>query len=214
MRLNPAAFNAFLSGNIAQSMLWRSNTICPCVSAFSNAANPRCPHCAGKGRVWADPVPAKAGMTRQQIDVNFSQQVSWEMGDATLTVDESSPMYDAGQFDRITLLNSTDRFSVVLTRGAPTERLFMKVEKIDSVFWYTGEQGQGTVVVGSIPTVSDDGVLTWPDDAMPLGKDYAITGTRFAEYFLYLDLPSDRAEHFGARLPKLMRARRFELFGR
>ena len=214
MRLNPGAFSAFLSGNIGQLMLWRSNTICPCVNSFSNSANPKCPKCAGKGRIWAAPVEARAGMTRQQIDVNLSQQVNWEMGDATLTVDESSPMYDAGQFDRITLLNSTDRFSLVLVRGQPAERLFMKVDKIDDVFWYTGQDGQGTRVQGGIPVVADDGTLTWASGAPPVGKEYAITGTRFAEYFLYLNLPSDRAEHFGARLPKLMRARRFELFGR
>lgn len=214
MRLNPAAFNAFLSGNIGQSLLWRPNTMCPCFSRASNSPSPKCPRCGGKGRLWAAAVPAKAGVTRQQIDAKLSQQVNWEMGDAMLTVDESTPLYEAGQYDRITLLNSTDRFSTVLTRGAPSERLFALVEKLERVYWYTGVNGAGDLVEGGLPVVEEDGALTWGAGAPPAGKEYSITGTRWPEYFIYLQLPSDRGEHFGARLPKRMLARRFDAFGR
>lgn len=214
MRLNPLAFNALLSGNLAQDVIWRPNTICPCVNPASGAANKRCPRCSGKGRLWAAGIAAKIGITRQNINEKRTQQVNWEVGDAMLTVDESSPMYDAGQFDRVTMLNSTDRFSVVLTRGDPTERLYMLIEAIEKVYWYTGDGGFGDEVQGGIPAVADDGSLTWASGAPPAGKQYSITGTRFAEYFIYLDFPSDRAEHGGARLPKRMIAKRFEVFGR
>lgn len=214
MRLNPAAFNAFLSGNIGQDVLWRPNTVCPCVNPSSQSPVKTCPRCGGKGRLWSAPVSAKVGVQRQAINEKKAQQLNWEVGDAMLTVDESSAMYDAGQYDRVTMLNSIDRFSLVLTRGAPTERLYMRVVSIDSVYWYTGQGGTGDVVTGGIPDVADDGSLTWGAGAPPAGKQYSITGTRYAEYFIYLDFPSDRNQHAGARLPKRMICKRFDVFGR
>lgn len=214
MRLNPHAFNAFLSGNVAQDVLWRSNTACPCVNPSSGQPNRRCPRCGGKGRLWASPVPAKVGVQRQAINEKRTQQLNWEVGDAMLTVDESSPMYVAGQFDRLTMLNSTDRFSKVLTRGDPTERLYMKVVAFERVYWYSGEGGAGDLVEGGLPTIDDDGVLTWAAGGPPAGKQYSITGERYSEYFIYLDMPGDRNQHGGARLPKRMVAKRFDVFGR
>lgn len=214
MRLNPAAFNAFLSGNVAQDVLWRPNTVCPCVNPTSQSPVKTCPRCAGKGRLWSAAVAAKAGVQRQAINEKRSQQLNWEVGDAMLTVDESSAMYEAGQFDRVTMLNSTDRFSVVLTRGAPTERLYMRVVSIDRVYWYTGANGTGDTVEGGTPGVADDGTLEWDSGAPPTGKQYSITGMRYAEYFIYLDYPGDRNQHGGARLPKRMICKRFDVFGR
>ncbi len=214
MRLNPAAFNAFLSGNIGQDVLWRSSAICPCVNPQSQSANPRCPRCSGKGRLWSAPVAAKVGVQRQSINEKRSQQLNWELGDAMLTVDESSAMYDARQFDRVTLLNSHAGFSVALTRGDPTERLYFQAATVDRVFWYTGAGGTGTLVEGGVPTVAADGTLTWSAGAPPAGVQYSITGTRMSEYFIYLDLPSDRGEHFGARLPRRIVAKSFDVFGR
>lgn len=214
MRLNPLAFNALLSGNLAQDVLWRPNTICPCVSPASQAPAKNCPKCHGKGRLWSTEIACKVGVQRQAINEKRSQQLNWEVGDAMLTVDESSPMYDAAQFDRITMLNSTDQFSVVLTRGQPTERLYRKVLLINRVYWYTGQNGAGDIVEGGIPVVLTDGSLAWSDNAPPAGKQYSITGISYSEYFIYLDMPGDRNQHGGARLPKRMVAKRFDVFGR
>lgn len=213
-RLQPAAFNAFLGDNIGQDFQWRRASICPCTNPLSGAATPQCPKCAGKGRLWAAPVDAKAGMTQQRINKVFAQMGLYEAGDATLTIHESSAMYDAGHFDRITMLNSTDRFDLVLTRGDPTERLFFKVQSLERVFWYTGKNGEGEVREGALPTVADDGTLEFGAGGPPAGKQYSISGTRYAEYYVWDGMPSDRNEHFGARLPKRVIARRFDLFGR
>ena len=215
MRLQPAAFNAFLGGNIGQRLLWRRASICPCINPLSGAANPKCPKCSGKGRIWGEPVEATAGVTQQKIDKTWAMLGRYETGDATLTVPESSPLYEAGEFDRVTLLNSTDRFDMVLQHGAPVERLFFKVVKLDRVFWYTGpNDGTGTLVEGALPAVDDSGVITWGDGAPPVGKQYSLSGVKYDEYFLINGMPSDRGEHFGARLPKKMIARAFDLFSR
>jgi hypothetical protein len=214
MRLNPLAFNGLLSGNLAQDVLWRPNTICPCVNPQSQAPAKNCPRCSGKGRLWSSAVPCKVGVQRQAINEKKAQQLNWEMGDAMLTVDESTPMYEAGQYDRVTMLNSTDRFSLVLTRGAPTERIYRRVERFERVYWYTGPNGTGDLVDGSLPAIGDDGALTWGAGGPPAGRQYSITGTGFAEYFIYLDMPGDRNQHAGARLPKRMICKRFDVFGR
>lgn len=121
-------------------------------------------------------------------------------------------MYEMGEFDRVTMLNSTDYFSLILTRGDPQEKIHEPVEKVTRVFWLAGS----TLVEGSaFPTVNADGSLTWPSSgAPPAGTPYTITGTRFSDYFCWGPFPSDRNEHSGARLPKRVVLRRFDLFGR
>ncbi len=216
MRLSPAAFNAFLSGDggIGQDFLWRPSTICPCITPHSGAASTKCPRCSGKGRVWGKAIPARAGMTNQKVDKTWAMSGQYQLGDATLTIPQSSAMYGIGQFDRVTTLNSTDPFSIALTHGAPTERLFFKVENINRVYWYTGPDGTGDLTEGVVPQVSDGGLLSWPNGAPPAGKVYSISGTRYTEYYVYQSLASDRQEHYGAKLPKKLIARLFDVFGR
>lgn len=215
MRLNPAAFNAFLTGNIGQDAMWRPSTACPCVNPMSGAPNRKCPRCHGKGRLWGDAVACRTGVQSQSITEKKIATLNWEVGDAMLTVPEDSPLYNAGYGDRVTMLNSTDRFSLVLARGDVTERLYMRVVSVHRVYWYSDRDGLGDLVEGVPPTVGEDGSIIWgPEGAPPAGKQYSITGERFAEYFVYLDLPSDRNQHGGARLPKKMHCKRFDVFGR
>jgi len=154
------------------------------------------------------------GVASTKDAAKYAQQFNMDTGDILLVVDESCPAYDAGLFDRVTMLNSTDRFSLVLTRGSPQERIFNEVESIDRVFWYTGEDGAGDIVEGGHPVIAADGRLSWGAGAPPTGKSYSITGRKFEEYFSYLDFPIQRGQHSGARLPRRMPVRRFDVFGR
>lgn len=213
MRLNPAAFNAWLA-NIGQQFLWRKSFRCPCVNPHSGAPKPGCPVCFGKGSIWNPAVPAVAGMAGQKIQQRWQQMGQWQDGDAVVTIPENSPMYEAGKYDRMLMLNSTDYFSFVLTRGDAQERVHEPVEKVTRLFWLN-QQGNAIVEGTVFPTVNADGTLTWPvSGGPPLGTQYTITGTRFSEYFVWDQYPSDRNEHSGARLPKRVVLRRFDLFGR
>jgi hypothetical protein len=212
MRLNPKAFDAWLGGNIGQSFLWRKAYRCPCVNLNSGAATPGCPQCGGKSWLWtATATPGSAGMSGQQIQMRWAQMGLWEDGDAVVTIHESSPLYEMGQFDRVTMLNSTDYFSLPLVHGGSEEKLFEPIEKITRVFWLDVNKN---IVEGGIPMVNSDGTLTWSSGAPPSGTTYSITGTRYSQYFCWGRYPSDRNEHFGARLPKRVVLRRFDLFGR
>lgn len=214
MRLNPAAFDAFLADGadaIGQDFQWRKATICPCSgNPSSGAANFKCQLCFGKGWLWAAPVLAKAGMSQQENIKRWAQAGRYETGDATLTIPQSSPMYAAGEFDRITMMNSSEHFSLALVRGEG-DRLYRSVISIERVFWLVNDT---QIVEGGIPSVSETGQLTWQSGAPPLGTKYSISGEARDEYYIFTNLVSDRGEHFGARLPKKVIIRKFDIFGR
>ena len=209
MEFNAEWFNDHLA-SMGQDFLWRKASMCPCVNPHSGAAKPGCLLCSGKGRSWANPVQVKAGMASERVLRQWAQFGRFEAGDAVLSVPENSLLYDAGQFDRITVLNATDPFSLVLAHGQ-NDRINFPVQSISRVYLIGLNN---TVVEGGIPVITSDGQLSWTIDAPPVGVQYSISGTRYSEYFVWDELPGDRKHHYGARLPRKLVARRFDLFGR
>lgn len=213
MRFNPAAFDRHLN-NIGQKVQWRRSYACACVNPASGAADPKHALCAGKGRIWDKPVDTVAGIARQETLAEWMKAGLWESGDMVLSIPQASPLWDAGQFDRVTMLNATDTFSQPMVRGAPTEKFLFKPLTINRVFWLA--QGTRELVEGGIPVMDANGVPSWPGGVgePPPGASYSITGTRYDEYFIFQGLPSDRNQHQGMRLPKRVIARKWDLFGR
>lgn len=212
MQLNPASFDAFLLG-IGQQLEWRRSYACACVSPVSGQPDPKHQLCAGKGRIWHPAVSTVVGVASQKIMAEWMQSGMYETGDMVLSIPQTSPVYDAGQFDRIVLKNSTDVFSMPMTRGAPNERLLFPVKNIRRVFWL--HPTTRLEFEGGIPDVSDNGVLTWRNGGEPPdGVVYSLTGEKYDEYFIFQNFLSDRGMHQGARLPKRVVARKWDLFGR
>lgn len=211
MRFNSAAFDTHLA-NIGQSLLWRRSYGCACVNPSSGAPDPRHALCAGKGRIWDAPIPVVAGVASQTTTSEWAQSGQWESGDMVLSIPQASPLWDAGQFDRVTMMNSDDVFSQPFTRGAPTEKLLFTANTITRVFWL--HPTTRLIVEGGIPTIGTDGVPVWTSGAPPLGTIYSMTGTSRSEYFIWGRYPSDRNEHSGVRLPKRVIMRVWDLFGR
>jgi hypothetical protein len=209
MRLSPERFNALL-GNLGQTFHWRKSNACPCVDPRSGAARVSCKRCGGKGRVWSDPVVSTAGVTGRDSMRQFQQFGILDAGDVMLVIPEDQPLYDVGEFDRVMMLNRTEPFSMNVVRNL-NEALRFSVVAIDRVYWLDADENE---VDGDLPTVNDDGSLTWVGEVPPTGKTYSITGRRHPEYFCYLALPLDRPHHFGARLPRRVVLRRFDLYGR
>ena len=135
-----------------------------------------------------------------------------ELGDLSLTVPSDSACYGMGKFDRITLLNSTDVFSRVLTRGANDRLSDIPVQAVTRVFWRNA--AKTGLIDGGIPTVAANGALTWASGEPDAGVQYSITGIKFDEYYVYTSMPSDRNEHQGATLPKKVALRKYDLFGK
>ena len=210
MRLSPGAFNRHIA-HMGQDVAWRKAYACPCRNPNSLASDPRCPNCSGKGYIWNAAEPGVVGITGTKTQRDWAQFGLFESGDTVITIPENSPVYEMGQFDRLTLLNATEQFSIPLSRGGPTERLIGKVQKVTRVFWLNQQK---QIVEGGIPVVEASGALTWADGAPPAGTQFTISGTRFLEYYCFGAFPSNRNMHQGARLPKLVVLRRYDLLGR
>lgn len=214
MRFNAAKFDSFLS-DIGQRVQWRQSFACACVNPTSGAPDPKHALCQGKGRIWADPVETVTGVASQKVQMEWQASGLYEAGDMVLSIPQSSPLWDAGQYDRILLLNSTDVFSQPFMHGAPTERLLFKPAKLTRCFWLH-PQNRNQIVEGGIPTVDAQGNLSWPGGVgePPPNTSYSLTGEKYDEYFVFMQLVSDRGEHQGMRLPKRVTARKWDLFGR
>lgn len=210
MQLNPLAFNRHLA-HMGQQVEWRRAFVCPCKSAHSGASDPKCPHCGGKGHMWNQAMPGVAGVTGSKTQKEWAQSGNYMSGDTVVSIPENSPLYDMGHADRVTMLNATDQFSLSLVRGAPTERLNGKINQVDRVFWL---DAQKAIVEASAPVVRENGTLEWGAGAPPEGVQYTISGSRYIEYFCWGAFPSNRNMHQGARLPKRVVLRLFDLWGR
>lgn len=212
MRFNAGRFDRFLN-NIGQQFMWRRAYACSCVQPHSGAPDAKCPVCVGKGQIWVAPTACSAAAAGQKTQVEWAKMGLYQSGDIVMTVPQNSPLWDAGQFDRVTMLNATDKFSQPLKRGAPTEKLMFTVTKVDRVFWIS--PATKTIVEGGIPLVDEAGRLSWPDGREPPpNMSYSITGQRLSEYFVFQDMPRNRNMHDGMRLPKLVVLRRWDLMGR
>lgn len=209
MRLSPARFNQFLTGDVVQHFAWRQRSACPCVTPSSGQAKFNCPLCLGKGHLWADEVAGHAGMTNQTPQKAQAIFGSWETGDCVLTIPSNSPLYAARQFDRFRAIDSTNPFSEVLVPGR-VARLLGKIVSIDRVFWVNTAGDE--IVEGGIPSVDVDGNLSWTADAPPAGVSYTVEGIRYDEFFCFKPLAVDRNSGVSG-LPRKLAARVFSLLG-
>ena len=213
MKLNPGHFNRFLA-SIGQQVSWRQSFACPCRSATSGAPDVKCPHCAGKGQQWLAPVQTVCGVSGQKTQEKWANSGRWTDGDVVVTVPGDSPMWEMAQFDRMVMLNASERFSQSLVRGAPTERLLHVVDAVDRVFWLAPVTR--AMVEGGPPVVDANGRLSWPGGLgePPPGTTYSITGKKLPEYWCFDSLAGTRNEHSGRRLPTNVVLRRWDLWGR
>jgi len=159
--------------------------------------------------LWTSAVEGVAGVPSQKVQREFAKLGQWESGDMLLTVGSDSPLYAIGERDRVTMLDGDDPFSINLRYGY-NDKLPWQVKTITRVIWISGVD----LVEGGIPTQQTDGTLLFTTGAPPAGSAYSVTGTKYSEYFVFQDFPSDRNHHFGATLPKRVQLRRFDLFGR
>jgi len=213
MRFNPGAFDSFLTG-IGQRVTWRRAYSCACMNQESGAPDPKHALCNGKGRLWDPAVETVTGVASQQTTMQWMQSGQYETGDMVMSIPQASPMWNAGQFDRIVMLNSNDIFSLALKHGAPSERILFTVQTVMRCFWL--DPITRLVVEGGLPVIDANGNLSWPGGVgePPPGMTYSLTGQKYDEYFVWGKYPSDRNEHQGMRLPKRLIARKWDIYNR
>lgn len=212
MQFNREAFNRHVE-NMGQSILWEASFVCSCVNPTSGAADPKCKLCSKRGRIWNPRKETVCGICKQETQAEWADSGLWESGDLVVTIPEKSPMWDSGQFDRVTMLNATDRFSQPMVRGGNPERLLFVPQRIERVFWKATDQ---SLVEGGLPQIDATGVPSWPGGVgePPPGTTYSLTGWKYSEYFVFGNFPANRNMHKGMRLPKRVVLRRWDLYGR
>lgn len=211
MRLSAHRFNVSARGP-SQSVAWRRSYLCPCRNPSSGAARQNCPWCDGRGVIWEAPQRAWSLLAGMRVAREWAAFGMFESGDVVLSIPSDSPLWGAGANDRVLMLDSTEPFDAVMTRTG-TEKLAGVLVSVDRVFWL----GAGNQMVeGDAPLQGEGGSLSWAPGAVapPDRAQYTIAGRRNPEYFLFQDLPQDRAHFHGAALPRRVAIRRFDLFGR
>jgi hypothetical protein len=234
--LSETRFNAMLN-SMGQVVSWRRAHECPCRDARSGAADFKCPICKGKGVYWELPSPpyfskpyfgseyfgpsyfgcsSKCGagtgiaaIAGQKVQNEWAKLGEYEAGDQVMTLPSDSPLYDIGQNDRLIMTQSSVPFSQVFLHDG-SDRIDFRVVSILAVYWRDGS----SLVNGGIPEVKIDGSLSWTEREPPNGVRYTITGRRRPEFFIFREMPQDRAHYGGQRLPRRVVARRMDLFGR
>ncbi len=202
-------FNAMIN-EMGQTVAWRRAYDCPCRDTHSGAAKQNCPSCHGSGITWGTAVNGIVGVSGQKVQQQWAKLGMYETGDQVLTLPSDSPVYWAGNFDRMTMSDSSVPFSRTLEHEA-IDNLSIGINLIDRVFWL---DGAGLPVEGGIPSVATDGTLTWASGEPPVGTQYSITGRRRPEYFVFQDFPQDRSHFGGAALPRRVVVRLMDLFAR
>lgn len=210
MKLSASAFNRHLN-HMGQSFSWRKGYACPCLNRDSGQPKPNCTHCSGKGRLWVSlAVDGIAGVVSQSRLRNYATFGVWDQDDMMLSIPSDSALYGIGQFDRVASLNRSEPFSISFTRGLNDVIRFPVLEVQRAFYIDAGDALQDL----PLPTVLANGTLDWNGTPPPAQSSFSLTGRRRPEYFCYLELPTDRPQHFGERLPRRVVLRRFDLFGR
>lgn len=225
MKLSPARFNAHLR-HMGQDVLWRRAFACPCRDPDSGAARQGCPHCLSKGKSWTANVPAYVGLTGMQRQRQWAQMGLYEAGDVVVSLPSDSPIYALGETDRVAFTDSSDAFSINLTRGQNDALLPWTALQFDRLYWI--DPDTDTTIEGALPLLDPVThsalALSWaiPDPLLPepdlleppAGMQYSLTGRKLPEFFVWGDLVQTRHHHGGFALPRHVVLRRFDLFGK
>ena len=113
--LSVARFNAQLARQ-GQQLAWSKAAVCPCRDAASGSPKPGCPVCRAKGYLWAAAVPSHAGVAGMKVQREWERMGEYEGGDVVVSIPSDTPMYAAGERDRVVFVQSSESFDVAHVR--------------------------------------------------------------------------------------------------
>lgn len=217
-RFDQQAFNTLLSAQpgsdgLGQRVSWRRGWPCPCRNPKTLAARRDCARCQGNGWFWSQPEPGTpwTGLAGMKVAREWATFSEWQSGDVILSIPEASPLWMVGEMDRIVFTDSSQPFKELLQRGR-SDRIRGTIESIERVF-YVDALTQD-IEECPIPPWNALGELDWAGISGAPPGEYSITGRRRPEYFIYKEMPQERAHHAGMPLPRRVVARKWDLFGR
>jgi hypothetical protein len=187
-----------------KTVIWRAAYRCTCRNAASGAPQDGCKACSGAGYIYQAPYTVTALMSGIDTKKDFLPAGEWHNGDITCTVPnrlrrfrpldpplfgnevlwDPNPMWSIGEWDLVTLPDSEQRTSEVLTYGQaiwrrPADTLLQPKDAMrDIISLLVADPVSGGVtyftagVAGTDFTLVND-VVTW-DPAST--ADYTVTG--------------------------------------
>lgn len=212
MRLSPGLFNRQLAV-MGQAVLWRRASLCPCAGRdhYSGGPSQDCPVCTGRGWAWGAGVPSRAGVVgagakRKQAD--FGQ---WEDGEVSLSVPSDTPLWNAGERDRVEFADGDMGFQLALRNsGAP--RIDFTPVRFERCFWL---RAGDTAFREADPPKWDKatGFLSWPANSIrpDAGEHFTLVGRKRPDFQVVASLPIARAHFNGLPLPRLLKCVRTDL---
>ena len=197
--------------NLSQSATWEKASLCPCKVKRTGGADTQCPICRGNSIIWAIPIGCRVSLQSMKTNRDFAMFTAWEKGDIMVTLISDSDAYDAGEFDRFTLMDSKLRLDQVLTRGSSDTIKYSSVVGIDEAWGIVN--GLRVDLTQGVDFTLTNNLITWLTNVLPIGNQYSLMYVAHPQYYVYRDLVMDRP-HGSRTLPRKVHLRLMELFSR
>ncbi|MDO8357313.1 MAG: hypothetical protein Q7U76_13060 [Nitrospirota bacterium] len=197
--------------SLGQTALWQQAQLCPCRNASTGGANVKDPVCGGTGYLWAAPIACSIAVEGMTTHREYAMTTECEKGDLVATLPSNSPAYQAGEYDRLTLTQSSIRLNHILVRGTNDKLRYRSPIAIAQVFGLVN--GVKTLLLPTADYTLSGQTIVWNSPRLPVGSQYSVLYTANPEYFVYKELVMDRP-HGGRSLPRKVHLRLMELFGR
>lgn len=197
---------------------WEEAMLCSCQSVQSGQANYNCKACHGTGRIYEAPIEGKAVVSDISASKQYANNIGvFQVGDALMSVPyrfpktnklgyntgefDLNPMYDIGDFDRVTLLDDFYKTSEVLVRGTALyarqadtllHAVDITVKKIIKADEDTG------AIIEFIPEHDfevDNNKIVWSEDSedkLAIGESYTVVYKHRPTFVVFSNLPSPR----------------------
>jgi hypothetical protein len=218
--LNAKHFEDMISRR-GRSVLWEQAFKCSCWSDSSGQPDYSCKACDGLGYIYDSPMNIyKILIMTLVLSKEFTPIGDFRMGDCIATIPEhfktveankvlypENPMFDVGEWDKITLTDTEFRYNDFLIKGEsilgrPADTLKHKfVTRILSVLKANSETGEVTFYEYNVDFILNNMTLQWlPEGNSPAeGEKYSIMYYYRPTYIVYTQLPQSRdpdGQHF------------------
>jgi hypothetical protein len=204
-------------------VLWEKAIRCTCFDSYSGQPSYSCKACGGTGYVYAHPVKVTTVLIMSLVlSKDFTPVGDFRMGDLVATVPKRykaqdankkviwpfNPMYDIGDYDKVTLLDSEYRAHDILVKDEPIGKRSpdtLSNQNITRVLNLVRTDANTGEVVEYFPEVDftlNGNKVEWVTQNSPApGEKYSVLYYYNPTYIVYTQLPQPRDQD-GQNFPK------------
>lgn len=221
LQMNALKFTDMISKR-GMPVKWERAQKCTCWDEYAGQPSTTCKACNGFGYIYDEPVYEDQVLVMSLIlNKEFTQIGEYKMGDCIATIPElkkvkntetglweypKNPLYDIGEFDKITLMSTEFRSTDVLIKGQsmygreadtlrnPDVTQILRVLKADPI------TGDITVYSKDINFTVDGNKINWIT-GLADGEKYSVMYYHRPIYLVYTQLPQSRDQD-GQHFPK------------